>query len=125
MPTEQTEHVMRKSIKAALFSTLLFPGAGHILLKRYLRGLVFFVPALLCILFLINYAFNEASVIAEQMTNGTLPLDPEAIAKLVTNPPGDTQFKLQVATWIFIACWIIAIIDSFQLGYAAEKTEKK
>ena len=64
-------------------------------------------------------------MIAEQMTNGTLPRDPEAIAKLVTNPPGDTQFKLQVATWIFIACWIIAIIDSFQLGYAAEKTEKK
>lgn len=116
---------MRKSIKAALFSTLLFPGAGHFLLKRYLRGLVFFVPALLCILFLINYAFNEASVIAEQMTNGTLPLDPEAIAKLVTNPPGDTQFKLQAATWIFFICWIIAIIDSFQLGYAAEKTEKK
>lgn len=125
MPTDHTEHVMRKSIKAALFSTLLFPGAGHFLLKHYLRGLVFFVPALLCILFLIRYVFNEASIITEQMTNGTLPLDPEAIARLVTNPSGDTQFKLQAATWIFIACWILAIVDSIRLGYIADQNDKK
>lgn len=125
MPTELTEHVMRQSIKAALFSTLLFPGAGHFALKRYLRGLVFFVPALLCILFLIGYVFSEASLIAEQMSNGTLPMDPEAIARQVTNPPGETQIKLQAASWIFIACWIIAIVDSFQLGYTADKHVKK
>lgn len=125
MPTDQTEHVMRKSIKAALFSALLFPGAGHFLLKHYLRGLVFLITALLCIWFLFNYAFNEASVIAEQMTNGTLPIDPEAIAKLVTNPPGETQLKLQAATWILIVCWIIAIVDSFRIGYTAEQNEKK
>ncbi len=116
---------MRKSIKAALFSALLFPGAGHFLLKHYLRGLVFLITALLCIWFLFNYAFNEASVIAEQMTNGTLPIDPEAIAKLVTNPPGETQLKLQAATWILIVCWIIAIVDSFRIGYTAEQNEKK
>ena len=125
MPTDHTEHVMRKSIKAALFSTLLFPGAGHFLLKRHFRGLVFFVPALLCILYLFNYAFNEASVITKQIMNGTLPIDPEAIARLVTNPPGETQFKLQAATWIFIACWIIAIVDSIWLGYIADQNDKK
>jgi hypothetical protein len=116
---------MRKSIKAALFSTLLFPGAGHFSLKRYKRGLVFFVPAILCIIYLISYVFNEASIIAEQMANGNLPPDPEAIAKLVTNPPGETQFKIQAVTWIFIACWIISIVDSFQLGYTADQKDMK
>jgi hypothetical protein len=117
---------MKKSIKAALFSGLLFPGTGHFSLKLYMRGMIFFVPALLCLLYLGNSFMQEAYTLADQISLGNVPLDPDAIANLLNNPGSrEAQFKMQVTIWIMIACWIISVIDAFRLGYIADQKEKK
>lgn len=117
---------MRKSIKAALFSILVFPGAGHFSLKRYQRGMIFFVPAMLSLLYLINYSLNKAYAIADQVTLGSIPLDPQIISNLTSaTANGSELFKLQAAIWVMGICWIIGTIDSFRLGYIADQNEKK
>lgn len=117
---------MRKSIKAALFSILLFPGAGHFSLKRYRRGMIFFIPALLILLFLINYSINKAYQIADQIMSGNIPLDPESVSNLISqSPTGAELFRLQTAMWVMAICWIIGAIDSIRLGYIADQNEKK
>ena len=40
---------MKAKTKAALISALLFPGLGHFVLKRAMRGCLFIVPTLLAI----------------------------------------------------------------------------
>jgi hypothetical protein len=108
---------MKKSIKAALLSGLIFPGVGHCSLKLFKRGLVFFLPAILSVFYLVQHAINHALSIVEQIEQGTVPLDADAISKLIAAPPGDaTSFLLNIATWVFIACWAGSIIDSFILG---------
>ena len=52
---------MRKSIKAVLLSALVFPGIGHFALKRYQRGLIFFVPALLSLSLIVYYILSKVT----------------------------------------------------------------
>ena len=113
---------MRKSIKAALLSGLVFPGTGHFSLDRYQRGLLFFIPSLLGFLYLIRYSLNQAYTIADQISLGKIPLDTAVITNLITaQPDGAEMLKLQIATWMFIICWVLSIIDSFRLGRIADK----
>ena len=117
---------MRKTIKAVLFSVLIFPGAGHFSLQRYQRGLIFFVPAMLCVWLLVSKVMDRAYTIVDQIEHGQVPLDPAAISSLVSAAPADADlFMLNAAIWIFVACWIISTIDSFRLGKLADRVESK
>ncbi len=108
---------MKKSIKAVLLSGLLFPGIGHFSLKRYQRGMIFFIPALTSLVFLVYYVLTKAFSIADQISQSEIPLDAQAISSIIYSENGATEvFMLNVATWIFIACWIISMIDSYRLG---------
>ena len=113
---------MRKSIKAALLSGLLFPGTGHFSLQRYPRGLIFFIPSLLSLIFLVHYSLDKAYTIADQIKRGTIPLDTETIVNLIAVSPSEAiVLKLQIATWALIACWLVSIIDSYRLGKIADQ----
>ncbi len=115
---------MKKSIKAALLSGLVFPGTGLFSLDRYPRGLFFFIPSFLGLLYLIRYSLNQAYTIADQIALGTIPLDTAVITNLITAQPEGTEFlKLQIATWIIIICWLFSIIDSFRLGKIADQRQ--
>ena len=117
---------MRKSIKAALLSGLVFPGVGHFSLNRYQRGWIFFAPSLMSLIFLVYYSLNKAYAIADQIALGKIPLDTEVITNLITAPPAGAEWlSLQIATWIIIVCWAASIIDSFRLGYMADHTKTK
>lgn len=117
---------MKKSVKAALISGLVFPGTGHFSLERYQRGLLFFVPAALGILYLIRYSLDKAYAIAEQIQLGQIPLDTEVITNLISaQPSGAEWLKLQIATWVLIICWVVSIIDSFRLGKIADQSDSK
>ena len=117
---------MKKSIKAALFSALVFPGVGHFSLGRYPRGLVFFLPALLSLLYLLRNALDRAYTIADQIQQGTIPLDAEVITNLITAPPTDSvMLLLNIATWTIILSWLIALVDAFLLGKKIDQAESQ
>jgi hypothetical protein len=116
---------MRKSVKAVLFSSLVFPGTGHFSLKRYPRGLIFFMPALLSLLYLVQYAVKRANEIIAQIEQGAVPLDINAYYNLLSAPPAAaTILMLNIATWLFVASWIASIIDSFILGRIQDQAKK-
>jgi len=117
---------MKKSVKALLISGLVFPGTGHFSLERYQRGLLFFLPAALSILYLIRYSLDKAYTIAEQIQLGQIPLDTVVITNLIAAQPGGAEWlKLKIATWIFIFCWVVSMIDSFRLGKIADQSDSK
>ncbi len=117
---------MRKSIKAALLSGLVFPGTGHFSLDRYQRGLLFFIPSFLGLLYLLRYSLNKAYTISDQIALGTIPLDTAVITNLISAPPEGTELlTLQIATWAIIICWVVSIIDSYRLGKIADQTHSQ
>lgn len=111
---------MRKSIKSALLSALIFPGVGHFSLKRYRRGMVFFLPSMTALLFQLYYVWNQATELASKIEQGDVPVDVNSLSALVSGPPSQpVLFLLNLSSWILLVCWLGSIFDSYRLGKLA------
>jgi hypothetical protein len=109
---------MDRSVTAALLSALVFPGVGQLLLKRPARACIFLVPALLASVFFFDRVIARASSIADQILNGSLPLDPALIAARLERPY-DNSTLMTVCLVVMALCWIASTVDAYLLGRAA------
>lgn len=108
---------MSKSLKVALLSGLIFPGAGHLYLKSYGRGITLIGVSAICVFILMSKVFDQANAVLQKMQAEGSVFDPARIVELAaqTPPAADTP-ALGVATVGLIACWFIGVIDAYRLG---------
>ncbi len=115
-------YVMKKSVKAALLSALLFPGAGHFSLKRYIPGAIFAGVSIAAIYYLISKAMERGALIADKIQSGAVPLDATAIAELISQQSAGAEgHSLNAVMTVFFIIWLISIVDSYRLGCAQDK----
>lgn len=115
---------MKKSTKAALLSALVFPGAGHIYLKRYIPGTVLIGVSCAGIYYLISKAVEQSLQIVDQIQSGALQPDVAAITDLVTQQSSGPQGQLMsIITTIITICWLAGIVDSYRLGRRHDKID--
>ncbi|MGB5606402.1 MAG: hypothetical protein WBN51_07750 [Gammaproteobacteria bacterium] len=116
---------MKKSTKAALLSAFVFPGLGHIYLKKYMPGVVLIGVSFVAIIYLITKAIEKALQISEKIQSGDVQLDIEAITELVSKQSigADAQL-LNIATIALIICWLTGIIDSYRVGCVRNKNDE-
>ncbi|MFH0782615.1 MAG: hypothetical protein V2B20_11800 [Pseudomonadota bacterium] len=110
---------MKKSTRAALLSAFIFPGIGHIYLKKYVSGFLLLVASAGGIVFIVFKTVERALQIIEQMQSGSAVPDIAAIIELVSkqsSDAGNDVYLLNFATAAFLICWIIGIIDSKRVG---------
>ena len=116
---------MKMSTKAALLSACIFPGAGHIFLKKHIPGVVLISASFVAIYYLVSKTVEKALQIIESIQSGDVQLDIAAIAELVSQQSTGTEAQLiNIATSAFIICWLIGIIDSYRLGRVREKKDE-
>jgi hypothetical protein len=112
---------MTRSTKAALLSGLVFPGIGHIVLKRYLRGSVLMASTLIALSVIVTSAVRQALAVVDKVNSGELTLDTGAIAELVaTSSSGAEGSIINIAMLVIAVCWVIGIVDSYRIGKAQE-----
>lgn len=108
---------MKQSSKAALLSALVFPGTGHVLLKKYLHGTLLMATSFAAAYYLLSEAMDRAVQISEKIIGGELLPDVAAIMDLVSRQSVATDAGLlNYATTVFIICWIIGVVDSYRVG---------
>ncbi|MEJ2608695.1 MAG: hypothetical protein P8179_01120 [Candidatus Thiodiazotropha sp.] len=107
---------MKQSIKAALFSGLVFPGVGHFYLKHYLLGVIFASASLVATAFLLTPIIQVAQEIANKIATGEIPLDAGTINSQITQQVNNIASSASIALWSLISIWLIAIGDSYRLG---------
>lgn len=107
---------MNRPVIAALLSALVFPGAGHLYLKRNGRALLFLLPTALAAAVFISHAFEQASAIADQILSGAMPTDPAAIAARLEQDGGSPLSTAAAA--VMIVCWLCATVDAYLLARA-------
>jgi uncharacterized membrane protein len=116
---------MNPPVKALLLSALVFPGCGQLWLRRYRSGGALLLITIGALFIVIRYAVQKATVIANQIIAGEIPLDPQLITQkvsaIVDSP--DSQ-AVNIAGWVIIACWVIGIIDAYRAGRNVEPAEK-
>jgi heme/copper-type cytochrome/quinol oxidase subunit 4 len=115
---------MNKSVKAVLFSALVFPGAGHFYLRKYIRGMVLASITLVSLYFIIANVVERAQQIVDKILLGEVQPDIAVIAELVSKQPtgADAEFLNYVWTALIIA-WLIGIADSYRVGRGQDKAD--
>jgi hypothetical protein len=115
---------MKKSTKAVLLSAFVFPGAGHLYLKKYMRSSVLVGASLVGVYYLVTKTVERAWQIAEKIQSGEVQLDATTITELVSQQSASTDSQLiNIATLAVIICWGIGIIDSYRVGRARDKID--
>ena len=113
---------MIKSTKAVLLSALVFPGAGHLYLKKTISGMIFGGAAIGALYYLLANIIERTLEITEKIQNGEVPLDVIAITELVsTQLSGSETQALNIATTVLIISWLVSIFDSYRIGRVYDK----
>ena len=116
---------MSKSKKAALISALVFPGAGHLYLKKYLSGAILVGATSGSLYYLISKTVERALLIAEEIQAGKVQLNVAEITELVSKQATGSEAQLyDIATAVIFISWLAGIIDSYRIGRVQENKSK-
>ncbi len=114
-------------MKAALLSALVFPGVGHMYLKKYISGIALFGISSAGLYYMISKTLEIAWQIVEKIENGNIEPDVATILEVVskrTAEIGNGMHLFNIASTTIIICWLIGIIDSYRVGRTEDKKEK-
>ena len=108
---------MKKSVKAALLSTLVFPGAGHLYLKKYALGLALIVIAMTALVYLVNDLLDTAQQISAGILNGEIRPDMESVTtRVISQQHGADHGARSLASAALLVCWLVGCFDSYRAG---------
>ena len=110
---------MSRSTNAVLLSALVLPGAGHLYLKNYWRGIVLIMVSLACLWVFVDRAMQQASVVLDRLESEGGALNAGQLSDLITqaaNSPGSPAAT--VAALVLAGCWLLGIVDAYRLGKA-------
>ena len=115
--------VMNSATKAALYNALLFPGWGHIYLKKYKRGIAIIVTILAGMLSICWSIAQVALTIlrTKPFKKGTVDINTvfnlaaDTIKAIAEQRVATPNYILLILLFIIIL-WIFSIIDAYRIG---------
>jgi TM2 domain-containing membrane protein YozV len=107
---------MNKPIKAALFSALIFPGAGQLLLKKYVSAIYFAVFAGVGLYFLFSNLMSRTQDIIDKVQRGEVSADLATITELVNQQSSTAADSLSPALIILLVVWLVSVVEAYRVG---------
>lgn len=105
---------MKRPLKAALISGLVFPGAGQLWLKYYFRGIALIVVVSACVAVIVQKAGQQAFAILEKMESEGGTVDMIAMLKSAGEAPEDLLTRS--ASALLVLCWVVGMVDAYIMG---------
>lgn len=113
---------IKKSTKAILWSAFIFPGTGHMLLKRYIPFVVLAGIALSATLTIMHFVINQALLITDKVLKGEVEPDIFVIRTLIAEQQATNgSVIIDIASYALLAVWLISIIDCYRLAKADKR----
>jgi hypothetical protein len=113
---------MKIAIKAALLSGLVFPGLGHIYLKRYKRGLAILIAVLLCLGIIIGTVVGSALESLKAIEKGGGIADMETVSNLARIDSVHSGINLNLVLLFVLCCWLFSVVDAYRIGRSLPET---
>ena len=115
---------MSNALKAVLFSAFVFPGSGHLYLRKPVQGMLLVIVSIACFTILLSIAMEKAQQISDKILSGEIPLDVTRITEEITSNAvtGGTQWA-DISTYLLLVCWLVGIVDSFRVGRLKDKAD--
>jgi TM2 domain-containing membrane protein YozV len=114
---------MNKSVKAALLSGLVFPGVGHLYLRRWLFGIVLAGIAGYALYHIVDDVLGVALHVSRQIESGAIPADVNTLTEVVARQLSESARATAMASYALLACWVIGIISAFMQGRALDRLD--
>lgn len=114
---------MKHATKAALWSGLVFPGLGHLYLKRYTRAALLFGGTAWTLYFIVARTVETALAVTEKLRSGDVPPDLETITRLVSQQSAGSEQAMNIATLVLVALWLVGIVDAYRQGRAHDMAD--
>ena len=113
-----------RSVKASLLSALVFPGAGHLYLKKYAVGLILAVISMAALAYLAKELLDTAQQISAGILSGTIQPDMESITTQVTAVENNTGGgSRSLASAALLLCWLFGLFDSYRAGKKQDRAD--
>ena len=106
---------MNRSTKAALLSALVFPGAGHLFLRKTLPAVLLMAVTFTALYFLMSSALQQATQIVDKILSGEVQADVSTLIQLITNPKDESN-TLSMASMALGISWVVGVFDAWRLG---------
>jgi hypothetical protein len=115
---------MTNAAKAMLWSGLIFPGLGQLVLKYYLRGIALALATCVCLYVLIDRAMQQAWDIANKIDLSSGTVDASAILAAV-NEAGRTpdSATMRLVMWAMLILWLIGVVDAYIVGKKKDRQD--
>lgn len=112
---------MKLSIKAAVFSGIVFPGAGYFVVEKMVQGVVFLLMTMSGLAVLFYEAYFKAQIIAERILRGEIMFDFNIIREQILILPSKFSPEVLSGISIFIGIiWLFGTIDAYRIGRLKE-----
>ena len=106
---------MKKPLKAALLSGLVFPGVGQIVLERYGRAAALSLASMGCLFLIVQNVYHVAQAAVDQLVSAGGEVDITAISDAATKASNAVGSPMTtVAAMVLAGCWIIGIVDALR-----------
>ncbi len=99
--------------KAVLLSVLVFPGSGHLLLKKYRTGFSLIIASAVALSILVYNLVQRAMEIINKVQSSGVQLDIMTISDMLNQT--DT-LQIRIATTILLILWVFSIVDSYRIS---------
>lgn len=108
---------MKQSLRGALFSGLVFPGLGQVILKHHKRGIALMLIVLACVSGIVVIAVQKAFAILEMIESEGGTLDMGTISNAAAQAStASGSFIVNLLLVAILLCWIIGIVDAYRIG---------
>ena len=114
---------MKKSAVAVMLSALVFPGLGHLYLKRWRAGVVLMGVAASATYFIFVVSFTIVSELSMKIQSGAIPADFDTVASIVSQQLAASAQGTNVATIVLLVCWGTGVVSVYLQGRALERAD--
>jgi len=114
---------MKKSLKAALFSAFIFPGAGQLLLKKYFSAIYFIAFTCVGLYLLFSNLLEKTQVILDKVQSGEISADIAAITAEVHQQTVNATGTLTPALVILLVAWLVSVVEAYRVGAKIDRSQ--
>jgi hypothetical protein len=108
---------MSNTLKGILFSALIFPGAGQIILARYRRGAMFFGVAFTSGVLSLAAVVRQAVVMLQEVVDHGGVVNFSKVMSILTEASTYTSSILMTGSFLILfCCWVFSVVDAWRIG---------
>jgi hypothetical protein len=116
---------MSNALKGALYSGLIFPGLGQVILKHYKRGIVLVFTVFAIMIVIVLKAVQHASAVLEKVEVEGVVIDIQTITDAATQASSTSDNLIyNLGFLLIVVCWIFGIVDAYRIGKKKDLEEQ-